>query len=161
MHMFVGISKPSFYRVCWQTITAIYTCPELQLHFPQTRDECVVVASNFASISRGQAIVNCVGAIDGFLLEIAAPPQELVGNLRSYYSGHYKRYGVNVQACCDHLSRFTYIAVVGPGVMNDNQAIHEVDIASKILRSRQCGFYGIRATRSYVIWRQQAPIQVR
>jgi DDE superfamily endonuclease len=54
--------------------------------------------------------------------------QDLVGNDRSYYSGHYKQYGNNVQACCDHLSRFTYIAVAGPGVMNDNQAINEVDI---------------------------------
>jgi DDE superfamily endonuclease len=30
---------------------------------------------------------------------------------------------MNIQACCDHLS---------PGVMNKNQAIHEVDIASMI-----------------------------
>jgi hypothetical protein len=107
IYMFVGISKPSFYRVCWQTIKAIYNCPELQLHFPQTHEECSLAAANFAAISRGQAVVNFVGAIDGFLLEIAAPPPDLVGNVRSYYSGHYKRYGVNVQACCDHLSCFT------------------------------------------------------
>jgi hypothetical protein len=124
--MFAGISKPSFYRVCWQTIKAIYKCPDLQLHFQQTHRECRLAASKFAAISQGRnAIANCVGAIDGFLLEIAAPPQDLVGNVRSYYSGHYKKYGVNVQACCDHLSCFTYyIAIAGHGVMNDNQASH-------------------------------------
>jgi hypothetical protein len=67
-------------------------------------------------------------------LEIGAPPPDLVGNVRSFYSGHYKRYRVNLQACCNHLSLFTYIAVAGPGVRNDNQAIHEVDIGAMIER---------------------------
>jgi DDE superfamily endonuclease len=98
-----------------------------------------MAAANFASISRGQAIVNCVGAIDGFLLEIMAPPADVVGNVRMYYSGHYKRYGVNIQACCDYLSRFTYIALAGPGVMNDNQAIHEIDL-SKLIKALPFGY---------------------
>jgi DDE superfamily endonuclease len=123
--MFVRISKASFYP--------IYPCPELQLRFPQTCEECQVVADDFASISRGEVITNCVGAVDGFLLEIAAPPDGIVANVRSYYSGHYKRYGVNIQACCDHLSRFTYIAVAGPGVMNDNLLVKdEIDLGALI-----------------------------
>jgi hypothetical protein len=49
------------------------------------------------------------------------------------FSGHdYQWYGINVQVCADHLSRFTYIAAAGPRVMNDNMAIHEVDIAELI-----------------------------
>jgi DDE superfamily endonuclease len=52
--------------------------------------------------------------------------------VKAYFSGHYQRYGINIQACCDHLSRFTYIAAAGPGVMNDNQAINEVDLAELI-----------------------------
>jgi DDE superfamily endonuclease len=131
--LFCGISQASFYRVCWQTIHAICKCEELQLHFPTTLEECQEAAAGFRSISRGEAIVTCVGAIDGYLLSIEAPPKDLVNNVRSYFSGHYQRYGVNVvQAVCDHLSRFTYIAVAGPGVMNDSIAIHEVDIAEKI-----------------------------
>jgi DDE superfamily endonuclease len=61
-----------------------------------------------------------------------APPKSVIGNVWAYFSGHYQRYGVNVQACCDHLSHFTYISVAGPGVMNDNQAINEVNIAELI-----------------------------
>ena len=126
--IFVGIHQASFYRIAWQTIFAIVNCPELRLRFPQTLEECAVAAENFATISRGRAITNCVGAIDGFLLEIIAPPRHIVGNVRSYFSGHYQRYGINCQAVSDHLSRFIYFAVAGPGVMGDNTAVHEVDL---------------------------------
>jgi DDE superfamily endonuclease len=95
-------------------------------------DECQEAACRFASISQGKVIVNCVSAIDGYLLHTEAPPKSVVGNVKSYFSGHYQQYGVDVQACCDHLSRFTYIAVAGPGVMNDNQAINDVDLAKLI-----------------------------
>jgi hypothetical protein len=37
--MFAGISKSSFYRVCWHTIFALYDCDHLQLYFPQTKEE--------------------------------------------------------------------------------------------------------------------------
>jgi DDE superfamily endonuclease len=97
----------------------------------KTNEECIEAMSAFASISHGEASVNCAGAIDGYLLHTEAPPKSVIGN-GSYFSGHYQQYGVNIQACCDHLSRFTYIAVAGPGVMNDNQAINEVDIAKLI-----------------------------
>jgi DDE superfamily endonuclease len=56
----------------------------------------------------------------------------VVGNVRSYFLGHYQRYGVNIEACCDHPSWFTYISVAGLGAMNDNQATNEVDIAELI-----------------------------
>jgi DDE superfamily endonuclease len=131
--MFAGISKSSFYRVCWHTIFLLYDSDHLQITFAQSMDECQEAAARgFASISQGEAIVNCVGAIDGYLLHTEAPPKSLVENMKSYFSGHYQRYGVNVQACCDHLSRFTYIAVAGPSVMNNNQAINEVDLAALI-----------------------------
>jgi hypothetical protein len=90
INMYAGISKSSFYRVCWHTIFAIYDCPELQLHFPQTLEECRDAASGFTSISRDEAIVNCVRAIDGYLLHIEAPPKSVVGNMQSYFSGHYQ-----------------------------------------------------------------------
>ena len=132
VYMYVGISKSSFYRVVWQTIYAIVNCPELRMHFPQTVEECARAAENFANISHGRAITNCVGACDGYLLGIEAPRRNIVGNVRSYFSGHYQRYGVNCQAVSDHLSRFIYFAVCGPGVMGDNIAVREVNLFSLI-----------------------------
>lgn len=134
IYMFVGISTASFYRVVWKTIVAIVKRPELAIKFPQTARECSHAAAGFASISHGSAITNCVAVIDGYLLKIVTPPADKVGNVRSYFSGHYQCYGVNVQAACDHLSRFVYFAVAGPGVMGDNMAIKEVDLYELIHR---------------------------
>jgi DDE superfamily endonuclease len=130
--MFTGISKPSFYRLCWQTILAIYQCPDLKLHFPQSREECQIAAANFSAISRGKAIANCVSAIDRFLLEIGAPPRISLVMFEATTLGTTNDMVLILQACCDHLLHFTYIAVAGPGVMNDNQSIHQVDIGAMI-----------------------------
>jgi DDE superfamily endonuclease len=48
-----------------------------------------------------------------------------VGNVRSYYSGHYQAYGCNIQAACDLHLRFSFIALDGPGVMPDRDALKE------------------------------------
>jgi hypothetical protein len=126
--MYVGISIASFYRVVWQTIHAIVDCAALKMKFPQSEEDCIIAAEGFSTISRGRAITNCVGVCDGFLMEIRTPPRAIVGNVRSYFSGHYQRNGVNCQAVSDHLSRFIYFAVSGPGVMGDNTAVRAFDL---------------------------------
>jgi hypothetical protein len=125
IYYFVGVSKASFYRVVWKTLEAIIRCQELQIKFPTTTEECQKASVGFTSISTGGAIRNCVSVIDGYLLEISTPSKNDVNSVRSFYSGHYKRNGVNIQATCDHLSRFTFFGVAGPGVMADSIAIGE------------------------------------
>jgi hypothetical protein len=51
IYMYAGISKSSFYHVCWHTIFAIYDCDEFQLSFPQSIEECREAAAGFTSIS--------------------------------------------------------------------------------------------------------------
>jgi DDE superfamily endonuclease len=75
---------------------------------------------------------NVVGVVDGYLLQIATPNKKHVGNVRSYFSGHYQCYGVNCQAVADHKSRFIYFSVVGPGVMGDNDAIGQCSLKQLI-----------------------------
>jgi hypothetical protein len=70
--------------------------------------------------------------VDGYLLKIQTPPTKDVGNVRSYFSGHYQSYGVNVQASCDAHCRFTFIGVAGPGVMPDRDAVGEVALEGLI-----------------------------
>ena len=135
---YIGISKPSFYRVIWVVIHAIVVCPQLSISFPRTQIECQNAANDFLRVSYGHAISNCVGAIDGILVEIRAPPA-IVGNVRSYYSGHYRCYGVNVQAVCDAHSRFTFLAVSGPGSMSDSQAITETN-CNRIIETLPTGY---------------------
>ena len=72
------------------------------------------------------SIVNCVGAVDGYLMAINVPSRSEVGNVRSYFSGHYQKYGLNIQAVCDSSCMFTYFVVSGPGSTNDRVAIHHI-----------------------------------
>jgi hypothetical protein len=127
-----GISVPSFYRIVWKTCKAILKAPELRMKLPETSEECELAASGFRSISYKEAIPNCVGVLDGYLLKINTPRKREALNVRSYYSGHYQCSGVNVQAVADHLCRFTYLAVSAPGSTGDNDAIHQISLARRI-----------------------------
>lgn len=118
-----GISKASFYRVIWKTISIIAKCPELRIVFPQTRAEVTAAIEGFASISNGGVIHNCASVIDGYLMRIKVPSKNEAANVRSFFSGHYQCYGVNIQAATDHISRFTHFAFAAPGVTGDRAAI--------------------------------------
>jgi hypothetical protein len=118
-----GISKASFYRVVWKTIHALVFAKPLEIRFPSTSVELDNAARGFASISKNEAVRNCVGVVDGYLLRIKVPNKAEVGNVKSYFSGHYQCYGINIQAVADHHSRFIYLAFAAPGVAADRDAI--------------------------------------
>jgi hypothetical protein len=128
--IFCGISVPSFYCVIWRTIHAINK--SIRIDFPFTPQQCADVAAKFENISHNGVIKNCVGAVDGYLLAIATPSKRYAKNVRSYFSGHYQKYGINIQACCDADCRFTFLGVGGPGVTKDRQGIKESGLFDKI-----------------------------
>ena len=41
------------------------------------------------------------------------------GNVKSYFSGHYQNYGINIQVACDHRCGFVNMCVAAPGSSND------------------------------------------
>ena len=49
-----------------------------------------------------------------------------------FFSGHYQRYGINVQAVCDHMCHFTYLAVAAPSSTGDNNACQECSLCNLI-----------------------------
>jgi DDE superfamily endonuclease len=126
-----GISQASLYRVVWKTITAIVQCKALRIRFPKTNEEITAAIAGFAGVSTDTAIKNCVGVVDGYLLRIRVPAKKEVGNVRSFFSGHYQCYGVNIQAVADHQSRFIHFAFAAPGVTGDRDAI------------KQCSLHGL------------------
>lgn len=132
IYFFTGISKASFYRVVWQTIRAINKCEALKIHLPKSSKECADAAAGFESISFMGCIKNCVYVVDGYLMRMTTPSKKEAGNVRSYFSGHYQHYGVNIQAACDHLCRFVFIAVAAPGVTGDRDALVECRLAEFI-----------------------------
>ena len=64
-------------------------------------------------------------SIDGWLCTTQMPSD--VPNPTDYRSGHYQRYGLNVQAMCDPNLRFAYFSVAGPGKMNDARALRRLE----------------------------------
>jgi hypothetical protein len=129
---FVGISKASFYRVIWKTVDAINQCQQMAIEFPNTVEKVKEAAKGFQSISTQGCIWNCVSVLDGYHLQTQTPPRSQVDNVRSYFSGHYQTYGVNIQAACDHHCRFLFLAIAGPGVMGDRDAVKEVQLSDLI-----------------------------
>jgi hypothetical protein len=127
-----GISQPSFYRVVWKTIYAIVKAPELSIKWPKTGQEIRDAISGFTSISDNGVISNCAGVGDGFLLRIRVPNKKEVGNVRSFFSGHYQCYGINIQAVCDHNSRFIYISMAAPGVSKDRDAAKQCGLTELV-----------------------------
>jgi hypothetical protein len=156
IHMFTGISTASFYRCMWRTIDAINSTTALQIKFPQTLDDCAKAAKGFEYISSNAAIVNCVAAVDGYHLQTDTPSSNEVANVRSFYSGHYQTYGVNVQAAVDHNCRFVFIGVAGPGVMGDREALNQVSIGDMI--ENLPGFYCVIGDCAYTPTEHMIPI---
>ena len=133
--LITGASTTTVYKVIGEVRDAINASwdPKLDnIHFPRSREDCKKIAKEFEDRSFGQAVVNCVSVVDGYLLKIIAPGSNVVGNQRSYFSGHYACFGLNVQAACDIFCRFTFLGVAGPGVLPDRVAIHEVELMDLI-----------------------------
>ena len=85
------------------------------------------MSSGFAKVSCDELFGGCVGAVDGFFQAIMCPLVSEVSNQTSYYSGHYKNFGLNCQAVCAHDLTFIYFGVVAPGSTNDIIAITKTD----------------------------------
>lgn len=117
------ISRATFYYVLKKTLLAICQCDELNITFPSTVQECVQLSLGFMNVSINDSITTCVGAIDGYLLSIDVPLRDMAGNVKAFFSGHYQRYGMNIQACCDSNCMFTYFQLCGPGSCNDRVAV--------------------------------------
>jgi hypothetical protein len=107
-----GISTRTFYRNMKKCIDAILQSPELSYSFPTDLD---TASSAFNEISTHGAILGCVACVDGYLLRIQVPSSNETPNVKSFYSGHYQTYGLNIQAACDHRSRFVSVCVAAPG----------------------------------------------
>jgi hypothetical protein len=86
-----GISSSSFYDCVWQTIHALPNCDEISINFLTTTEAAMKAAVGFNS-----AITTCVAVVDGNHLQIETPRKSEALNGQSYFSGHYKTYGVNV-----------------------------------------------------------------
>ena len=128
----VGISQSSFFHLLWKTTKAIKNCTELLITWTNTKKWQIKCACGFTSISINCALHECVAVLDGYHLQTITPSKKEVHNVQSYFSSHYQTYGVNIQAACDHNCQFLFIAIAGPGVMGDRQAVVECGLSNLV-----------------------------
>ena len=137
----LGISKSSAYVAKDKFIDAVLQCPDLDIQFPTTTDELSSIARGFEAKATASIFQGCVGAIDGFFQPTKQPSvKESFGNQRAYFSGHYRMYGLNVQAVVDANLKFIYFGVIGPGSMNDNRSYKKSGLES-IINNLPNGFF--------------------
>eukprot|EP00644_Phytophthora_capsici_P002405 jgi/Phyca11/105747/e_gw1.11.840.1 len=105
IRIITGTNRAGFYRVVHAVIKAINSTRSLAIKFPVPDDEIAMSAAGFRSIS------TC-----------AIPGSNKCGRCIAFFSGHYQRYGLNVQACADYKCRFTTMACRAPGGRNDSVA---------------------------------------
>jgi len=115
-----GISDSSTLRIINMFLNAVIGCDALSLVVPVSHDALLKGAHDFNNISGCGLYFGVVGAIDGWLCCTDRPSD--VTNATDYYSGHYQRFGINVQAMCDANLRFIYVGTAAPGSTNDNRA---------------------------------------
>ena len=104
-------------------IRRINSCPEMEGNIystDQTEAALAARASEFARRSSFPSVFrHVVGAIDGLFIKTRQPTMKEVSNVRAYYSGHKKGFGLNMQAVCNAQCRFVGFACNTPGSTND------------------------------------------
>ncbi|OWZ11292.1 hypothetical protein PHMEG_00015709, partial [Phytophthora megakarya] len=140
VRMLAGGSKSAFYISISQVMDAIQAHDELQLQIPTTEYEQRESAKAFARLVNIPVLIGCVGAVDGWLCCMQVPSRREVNCVSFFFSGHYQRYGVNVQACVDHRSRFTAVTSASPGGMGDALAFTQWGLSS-VVESFPVGLY--------------------
>ena len=100
-----GIGVTDVFRSVWQVVDAVNACPQLAFSYPSDHAQQQEIADGFKSVSRG-IFDCCSGAVDGILIWTEQPSErncEIAGcQARKFFCGRKKKFGLNMQATCDH-----------------------------------------------------------
>ena len=119
-----GVSCRSVFISVWGVINCVNNNPKLAFNFP-TFEQQKEIASGYQKMS-GANFDNVIGAIDGILIWILKPTlteclKAKCGEI-SFMCSRKDKYGLNMQAICDHKLKFTWIDIRWPGVSSDYMA---------------------------------------
>ncbi len=106
-----GVSMQSIYDSVWGVVDVINNTPELDFHFPSKVQHQEITAV-FCAWS-GAGFNNVVGGIDGLVICTAMPTlsehETMNCGQMSFWCHHKDKYGLNLQAICDHNLKFRWI----------------------------------------------------
>jgi DDE superfamily endonuclease len=117
-----GISHTDVFRNVWQVVDAVNKCQELGFRYPTDHAEQQKIADGFKRVSCG-IFDCCAGAIDGILIWLERPSGkhcDVSGcGAKKFFCGRKKKFGLNMQATCDHEKRFLDIYLGHPASTSD------------------------------------------
>ena len=132
-------------------LVAVDECDHIDLSIrllPKTDMDMKRIAHEWNSqSSASHAFFGVLSAIDGWLCTTEKPSD--VSNPSDYFSGHYQRFGYNVQASCNANLRFIYFTVAGPGKTNDARVFRKLTLLRQWLDSLKNTGYFIVGDNAY------------
>lgn len=117
-----GISHTDVFRSVWSVVDAVNASSVLAFKYPSDWEEQQKIADGFKKNTIG-IFDCCAGAIDGILIWTERPSDKHceiaeVGS-KKFFCGRKKKFGLNMQATCDHEKRFLDIYVKHPASTSD------------------------------------------
>ena len=97
-----AMSVCSICRVTFICIDAILIADELSYSFPMTEQSQEDAAHHFLELSTNQVLTRCITCLDGYFQQIQTACRKETCNVKSYFSGPYQDYGINIEAACNH-----------------------------------------------------------
>ena len=130
-----GVSSTVVYDSVGFVIKAVNNCDDLAIVFPSDHAEQYKIAEGFHRKSKA-GIKECVGAVDGILIWLSCITQTECDKLgvgsKKFFCGRKKKFGLNMQATCDHHRRFTDISIKFPGATSDFMAFEASDFRTNL-----------------------------
>ena len=121
-----GMSYVSVFDCVDHTIQAVNDCPALQIEFPADHDAQKEIAAGFRAKSPAAEFDCCVGCIDGILIWSHKPTKEECAKVGvselKFFCGRKHKYGLNLQAVCDHKKRFLDLSINFGAASSDHMA---------------------------------------
>ena len=151
-----GISPGSVNRIINKCLCAVVDSDHellaIRLPDPTNYEELYNLSRRWEALSTSCGLLNGhLAAKDGWLAETEMPVDVL--NRREYYSGHYKCYGLNVQAMVGPDLEFFYVCIAAPGKTNDVRAIKRCKGLIEWLQALPNGYF-ISGDNAYIISRK-------
>ena len=127
------LSKTAVRIAFLDVVRRINACPELHGEVFQTVQTPELLHARACAFQQRSAHPNVfrhvVGAIDGLFIKTQQPRAKEVVNVRSYFSGHKRGFGINMQGVCDATCRFIGFACNTSGSTSDYVAFKEANIS--------------------------------
>ena len=92
------MAKSTTYAIVHRGIAALCACPQLACKWPEGED-ALRSARSFRKRTENDVIRRAVGAMEGLFVRLMKPIKRDHGASHSFFSGHKKGHGMNLQVC--------------------------------------------------------------